>query len=72
MQAILRDRYYNAGQEEDIRYLMQTWSQAKGSGIKLPEVHGIDKGVDPNVKPERQILKPPNLAKNQILRLSLD
>ena len=62
MQAILRDRYYNVGQEKDSRYLIQTWSQAKTSGIKLPEVHRIDKGVDPNVKPEKQILKPPNLA----------
>ena len=26
----------------------------------MPEVHGVDKGVDPNVKPERQILKSPN------------
>ena len=28
----------------------------------MPVVHGVDKGVDPNVKPERQILKSPNLA----------
>ena len=34
-------------------------------GIKLPEVHRIDKGVDPNVKPEKQILKSPNLATKQ-------
>ena len=52
--------YYNVG--EDSRYLIQTGSQAKASGKKLPEVHGVDKGVDPNVKPERQILKSPNLA----------
>ena len=58
MQAILKDRYYNIGM--DSRYLIQMWSQA--SGIKLPEVHRVDKGVDPNVKPERQILKSPNLA----------
>ena len=25
-------------------------------------MHRIDKCVDPNVKPEKQILKPPNLA----------
>ena len=29
---------------------------------KVPEVYSVDKGVDPNVKPERQILKSPNLT----------
>ena len=53
MQAILRDRYYNVGQEKESRYLIQTWSQAKTSGIKLPEVHGVNKNVDPGVKPEK-------------------
>ena len=62
MQALLGDRYYNVGQEKESRYLIQTQSQAKTSGIKLPEVHGINKGVDPSVKPEKQILKPANLA----------
>ena len=62
MQAILRDRYNNVGQEKESRYLIQTWSQAKTSGMKLPEVHGEDKGVDPSVKPEKQILKPTKLV----------
>ena len=69
MQAILRDRYYNVrqekyynlGQEKESRYLIQTESQAKTSGIKLTEVNGIDKGVDPSVKPGK-ILKPTKLA----------
>ena len=56
MAAILRDRYYNVGQDRKSRYLIQTLSQAKTSGIKLPEVQGVDKGVDPSVKPEKQIL----------------
>ena len=33
-------------------------SQAKSSGIKLPEVHGIGKGLDPNIQPEKQVLRP--------------
>ena len=33
-------------------YLVQTRSQAKSSGIKLPEVHGVRKNLDPNIKPE--------------------
>ena len=29
-------------------------SQAKSSGIKLPEVHGVRKSLDPNLRPEKQ------------------
>ena len=29
-------------------------SQAKSSGIKLLEVHGVRKNLDPNLKPEIQ------------------
>ena len=58
MQAILKDTYYSVG--SDNKYLIQTHSQAKANGVKLPEVHSVDKGVDPNIKPERQILKSPN------------
>ena len=39
MQAILRDRYYNIGQEKESRYLLQTQSQAKTTTIKLLGVH---------------------------------
>ena len=57
MKAILKDRYYNI--RNDSRYL-QTHSQAKDSGIKLPEVHCVDKGITHDIKPERQILKSQN------------
>ena len=60
MQAILKERYYNVG--SDNKYLIQMHSKAKASGVKLPEIHSVDKGVDPNIKTERQILKPPNLT----------
>ena len=46
---ILDENYYN---EE--KYSIQTRSQAKSSGIKLPEVHGMGKNLDPNLKPEKQ------------------
>ena len=39
-------------------YLVQTGSQAKSSGIKLPEVDGMGKNLDPNVKPEKQHTNP--------------
>ena len=36
------------------KYLIQTCSEAKRSGTKLPEVHGVQKGLDPNLRPEKQ------------------
>ena len=48
MYQILDDNYYNK------RHLIQTRSQAKSSGIKLLEVHGVGKNLDPNLKPEKQ------------------
>ena len=45
---ILDDTYYNK------KYLIQTRSQTKSSGIKLPEIHGMGKNLDPNLKPEMQ------------------
>ena len=37
---------------------MQTRSQARSSGIKLPEVHGMGKNLNPNIKPEKQHANP--------------
>ena len=36
------------------KYLIQNHSQAQTSGIKLPEVHGVGKSLDPNLRPEKQ------------------
>ena len=36
------------------KYLVQTRSQAKSSGIKIPEIHGTNKGLDPHVQPGKQ------------------
>ena len=36
------------------KYLVQTRSQAKSSSIKIPEIHGTNKGLDPHVKPGKQ------------------
>ena len=40
--------------DEDKKYLIQTCSQAKTSGTKLPEIHGIKKELNPNLQPEKQ------------------
>ena len=45
---VLDDNYYNE------KYFIQMRSQAKSSGIKLPEVHGVGKNLYPNLKPEKQ------------------
>ena len=36
------------------KYLVQTRSQAKSSGIKILEIHGANKGLDPCVQPGKQ------------------
>ena len=58
MQEALCARHYNIHKNEQKRYLIQMTSQAKTSGIVLPKVHGVDQGVDPNIKPEKQVIKP--------------
>ena len=37
---------------------MQTRSQARSSSIKLLEIHGMGKNLDPNIKPEKQHANP--------------
>ena len=36
------------------KYLIQMRSQAKSSGTRLLEVHGVQKELDPNLRPEKQ------------------
>ena len=45
MKAILNEKYYKI--EEEGKYLVQMQSQAKERGIKVPEVHGSKKCLDP-------------------------
>ena len=59
----LHARYINIDEESSGRYLVQTQSQTKSSGIKVPEIHGIGKGLDPNIQPEKQIVKPMPVTK---------
>ena len=53
MYQVLCEKYCNTE-----NYLVQTWSQARSSGIKLPEVNGMVKNLDPNIKPEKQHANP--------------
>ena len=58
----LHENYYNIE-----NYLVQTRSWARFSGIKLLEVHGMGKNLDPNIKPEKQHANP---IKGSIEKLS--
>ena len=49
MHQILYENYYNTES-----YLVEMRSQARFIGIKLPEVHGVGKNLDPNIKPEKK------------------
>ena len=61
MKAILNDKYYNV-EEEESKYLVQTHSQTKDIRIKVSEVHGAKKGVDPNLRPEWIVKKSQKLV----------
>ena len=56
MKFILNEKYYKV-EEEKGKYLVQTRLQTKGRGIKVPEVHGSKKGIDPNLRPEWLVRK---------------
>ena len=44
--------------DNDEKYLIQTHSQAKTSGTKLPEYHRVRKELNPNLRPEKQHAMP--------------
>ena len=53
LRTVLQDKYYNLEEEKE-RYMIQTRSQTKDSGVQLPEVHETRKGLDPHKIPEKQ------------------
>ena len=65
MQGLLHSRYYNIGEGNSGKSLVQTWSQAKSSGIKIPKEHGVGKGLDPNIHLEKQVTKPIAVTKTK-------
>ena len=42
--------------------MVQTHSHSKDSGIKLPEEYGVNKGINSDIKQEKQVLKSQNPA----------
>ena len=66
MKAISKEKYYSVVNE--CRYLVQTCcSQVKDKGIKLPKVHGVDEGVDPDIKSEWIVRKSQKLIEKSRL-----
>ena len=53
LRTVLQNKYYNLEEEKE-GYMIQTRSQRKTSGVKLPEVHGTRKGLDPHKILEKQ------------------
>ena len=59
MRNVLHARYYHIRKvTAKDKYLVQTRLQSKSSSINLSEVHGVDKDINPHVRPEKQTLKP--------------
>ena len=54
MYKIFEDNFYRENNFCTDKYLIQMQSQAKSSGNKLLEVHGMRKNLDPNQRPEKQ------------------
>ena len=56
------DYFYRIDNEINLprkdRYLVQTRLQVKSSGIRLPEIHGVNKGLDPHVQLGKQRSSP--------------
>ena len=53
MYQVVHERYYNTE-----NYSVQTRSQVRSSGIKLLEIHGMGKNLDPYIKAEKQPANP--------------
>ena len=58
MYQILEDNFYLENNFCTDKYLIQMQSQAKSSGIKLLEVHGMRKNLDPNLRLKNSIPYP--------------
>ena len=53
MKSVLQDKYYKVGETKE-KYMVQTRSQTKVSGVQLSEVHGSRKRLDPHRIPKKQ------------------
>ena len=68
LRTVLQDKYYSL-EGEDERYMIQTRSEMKVSGVQLPEIHGSRKGLDPHKILEKQSQPIVRLSKEKKPRL---
>ena len=57
MLEIVKEGYNNIHVPEIEKYMIQTRSATQPSRVKMPEVHGTDKDVNPNLIPQKQAVK---------------
>ena len=53
MYQVLENKFYLENNSCDDKYLIQIRSQAKSNSIKLPDVHGMRKNLNPSLRPEK-------------------
>ena len=53
MKSVLQNKHYSVNKNKE-KYMVQTRSQTKASGVQLPEVHGSRKRLDPHKILEKQ------------------
>ena len=58
MEEILYAKYYKIQETEQLRSFVQTRSQTMSSSTVLAKEHGTHKGMDSNLRPQRQLIKP--------------
>ena len=65
---VLKNKFYLENNSCNDKYLIQMRPQAKSDSIKLPEVNGMRKNLNPNLRPEKQhnISKQRNLERQHI------
>ena len=68
LRTVLQDKYYNLEGENE-KYMIQTRSEMKASGVQLPEVHGSRKGLDPHKILEKQLQPMVRLSIEKMSRL---
>ena len=55
--SILTNKYYTITSNTVETYRVQTSSATKVVGVQIPNVHGVDKAVNPNFQTEEQVKK---------------
>ena len=69
VQGILHAKYYNIHEMEQERYFFQNRFQTMTRCTVFPKEHCIETGVDPNLKPEKQVVKPLTRPINHMFQL---